>query len=69
MLGVVNAIPTSIAPAQADHSLDDLLARIDGLHSIEEGDASRSFRTPIQRLAGRQRLYEVRRHVRTRTTS
>ena len=39
VLGVVNAIPTSIAPAQADHSLDDLLARIDGLHSIEEATA------------------------------
>jgi hypothetical protein len=38
-LAVVHALPASIAPDQVDHSFDDLLRRIDQLHSVEDGIA------------------------------
>jgi hypothetical protein len=38
-LAIVAAFPTSVVPAQVDHSVDDLLTRIDQLDSIDEGIA------------------------------
>jgi hypothetical protein len=36
VLALVAAIPTSIVPARADHSVDDLAARIAGIDSMEQ---------------------------------
>ena len=53
VIGVVTAFPTSVAPAQVDHSVDDLLVRIGELDSVEEAIAFLGTLTPEdrQRLA------------------
>ncbi|HMK10718.1 MAG TPA: hypothetical protein VK461_04005 [Acidimicrobiales bacterium] len=39
VLGVVKAFPASVAPSVVDHSVDDLLVRIDKLDTLEDGIA------------------------------
>ena len=52
VLGIIAAIPASIAPPQADHSVDDLLARIARIDDVDDAIAF------LQQLsdADRQRL-------------
>jgi hypothetical protein len=52
VLAIVMALPTSVAPAQVDHSVDDLLARIARIDNVEQAVAF------LQQLsdADRQRL-------------
>ena len=49
VMAVVAAFPTSIVPAQVDHSNDDLLARISQLHSVDEALALLQQLTPDDR--------------------
>ncbi len=53
VIGVVTAFPASVAPAQVDHSVDDLLVRIGELDSVEDAIAFLGTLTPEdrQRLA------------------
>lgn len=49
VLAVVNAFPAEIVPANVDHSFDDLLARIEGLKSVDEALALLGSLTPEER--------------------
>src|SRR5207248_10155107 len=52
VLAIVTALPASVAPAQVDHSVDDLLVRIAGIDNLDDAIAF------LQQLsdADRQRL-------------
>lgn len=52
MLGIVAAVPSNIAPAHTDHSVDDLLVRIGRIDTVDDALAF------LQQLsdADRQRL-------------
>ena len=48
-IGVVTAFPATVAPAQVDHSVDDLLVRIDKLESVEDAIAFLQTLSPSDR--------------------
>jgi hypothetical protein len=49
VLAVVGAFPSAIVPTHVDHSFDDLLARIAGLHSVDDALAFLQALTPDER--------------------
>jgi hypothetical protein len=49
VIGVVTAFPATVAPAQVDHSVDDLLVRIDKLESVEDAIAFLQSLSPSDR--------------------
>ena len=49
VLGIIEAIPSSVLPDRVDHSADDLIARVNQLTSLEDAMAMLMQLTPADR--------------------